>query len=206
MYSTISIASSRSLHKDCVTTSHETRERQRARNKRGIESLHTAPIQNRIQLPAQSSSPAASAFVSSLVMALLFRLPNAVFPLRLLLSCCSDSSPDSSYSSQFCFTLFSSIWILLWSSLVFSPRCSSLLPQDLDSLFAFLRIFSSLYCFFGFFLLFLAAKLLWTSSLCNLLSILTRSLLLHSVPLASLALLSPLIYSSLSSLFALARR
>lgn len=104
--------------------------------------------------------PAASAFVSSLVMALLFCLPNAVFPLRLLLSCCSDSSPDSSYSSQFCFTLFSSIWILLWSSLVFSSRCSSLLPQDLDSLFAFLRIFSSLYCFFGFFLLFLAAKLL----------------------------------------------
>jgi hypothetical protein len=102
--------------------------------------------------------PAASAFVSSLVMALLFRLPNAVFPLRLLLSCCSDSSPDSSYSSQFCFTLFSSIWILLWSSLVLPSSCSSLLPQDLDSLFAFLRICSSLYCFFGFFLLFLAAE------------------------------------------------
>ncbi len=70
-------------------------------------------------------------------MALLFRLRNAVFSLRLFLSCCSDSSPDSSYSRQFCFTLFSSIWILLWSSLVFPSSCSSLLPQELDSLFAF---------------------------------------------------------------------
>jgi hypothetical protein len=119
--------------------------------------------------------PAASAFVSSLVTSLLFRLPNAVFPLRLLLSCCSDSSPDSSYSCQFCFTLFSSTWILLWSSLVFPSSCSSLLPQDLDSLFAFLRICSSPYCFFGFFLLFLAAEPLSTSSHCNWLSFLIRS-------------------------------
>jgi hypothetical protein len=94
--------------------------------------------------------PAASAFVSSLVMALLLRLRNAVFSLRLLLSYCSDSSPNSSYSCQFCFTLFFSIWILLWSSLVFPSSCSSLLPQDLDSLFAFALPFIGLLVFSSF--------------------------------------------------------